>query len=326
MCRANSSKDSAVDFFLRRPGKLNGVIIAECPAFEGLRYETECRIGKKIEEATLASIILEKDAIESVLKFFRKVAQYAYNRKKLNNKMLKNLIALQVIFATAALCNPNSIIVPCKKGDDVCMAKSANIAVPIIAAGIPALDVESFDPVILKEVSEEVSNLFFNATNTKVTGYKSCEIRNVRLNLDAWKLSFDAHCPKFTLEGHLVLAGELLNVPVEGNDDYKIVTGKFLIKVNADIERRIGSDGQTHLAITSFNEVGTPLEPVTFDYKNFKVKKDLTPEKAAAFKKHYFQKFSDLASPVFIKRQYQIMFASVNKFLESIPFDNLFLN
>ncbi|XP_068620511.1 allergen Tha p 1-like [Battus philenor] len=44
--------------------------VAECPAFGGLRVDTDCRFGKKIEEATIASIMIEEGR-ESFLKFCR---------------------------------------------------------------------------------------------------------------------------------------------------------------------------------------------------------------------------------------------------------------
>ncbi|XP_068626016.1 circadian clock-controlled protein daywake-like [Battus philenor] len=240
--------------------------------------------------------------------------------------MLSKIIVLTWLCAAEAFSGSSSIIRPCNRNDEACITQSANIAMPLIAAGIPALGVDGFDPMHLEEASGVVENFVFNFTNNDAVGYSKCIISGLQMNLNAMTLKFDFICPRVDLSGHLVSSGILLDVPVWGDDDYKISVNKYLVKVNAKIEKVMGNDGEMHMFIVVLDHKESALAPIDFKNYALKQKTKLDAEAEALFEKNKFVKAIELISETYIDGLFKIAFKNVNKFLATIPFDDLFLD
>ncbi|XP_068626066.1 putative beta-carotene-binding protein [Battus philenor] len=204
------------------------------------------------------------------------------------------------------------------------MVESANKVVPVIAAGIPSLNVDPIDPIRLMEFQVKDSKFFVNATNNEISGYKNCEFQSVKFNWEDWTLKLGVTCHSITISGHLEVSGELLGVPVEGNNEYKITSGQYLLTLSSKFDKVKGSDGKMHMIIKDVVNSSELRGDLKFDYDGFKPKTELTPEAAENFKENCEQKFIQLTRPSLAKRKYEYIFNNVNKLLESVPFDDLF--
>ncbi|XP_068626065.1 putative beta-carotene-binding protein [Battus philenor] len=206
------------------------------------------------------------------------------------------------------------------------MIESANKVIPVIAAGIPSLNVDPIDPFHLMKFQVNNSKFFVNATNNEITGYRSCVFQSVKFNWEASSLQLELLCPSITISGHLEISGELLGVPVEGNNEYKITSGQYSLTLNCKFEKVKGADGKTHMRITDVMNSGELRGRVVFDYDGFKPKTVLTPDAAEQFKKNYAEIFYILTRPSLGKRKYEYIFKNANKLLASVPFDDLFVD
>ncbi|XP_068626768.1 uncharacterized protein [Battus philenor] len=202
------------------------------------------------------------------------------------------------------------------------MTNSANIVVPHLADGIPSLNIEPIDPIDLFDFEGKVGDLLYKLEKSVVKGYSKCRINDVKLNLDAHTLNFNIECPSLYVTGHLVISGPLGKVTVEGNDNYKITCGKYFVDIETNIEKVKGNDGEMHMAIKLKNVVGQPKEPMNIDY-NFMYKGNLLSE---SDKQEKLLEATAMLTPPFLDQLFKQIFNTVNKHLESIPFDNLFLD
>lgn len=71
-------------------------------------------------------------------------------------------------------------IKPCKTGDRQCIIRSAQAALPIVAPGIPELDVPSMDPLRLDLIKGDTGSLKLTFKNTDVKGMKGCSVDNAK--------------------------------------------------------------------------------------------------------------------------------------------------
>ncbi|XP_068625768.1 putative beta-carotene-binding protein [Battus philenor] len=219
--------------------------------------------------------------------------------------------------------NPGSIIKPCRRNDEACMIESANKVIPIIATGVPSLNVDPIDPFHLKEFQLNAPKFFVNATNNEVAGYKSCVFQSVKFNWEVSSLKLELICPSITISGHLEISGELPGFPVERNNEFKLTSGEYSLTLSCKFEKVKGADGKTHMRITDVENSSELRGGVDLDYEGFKPK---TEPEAVEFKKNYAETLYELARPSFAKLKYEYIFKNVNKLLESVPFDDMFLD
>ncbi|XP_068626067.1 uncharacterized protein [Battus philenor] len=194
---------------------------------------------------------------------------------------------------------------------------------PVLAAGIPLLGVAPYEPLYMNEISGEASKLIYHISDSKVTGLSKCVVSNVKFNFE--ELKYDLYCPSLVVTGHMEVSGELLDIPVEGNGEFKIITDQTLINVEAKMEKYTGDDGKLHLVSKNF-KANTPQKPVEVSFDSLKPKNDLPPNVAKLFEEKKFTKGIELLTPAFIQELYNVVFISLNKFLEAVPLDELFID
>lgn len=78
------------------------------------------------------------------------------------------------IFLTAPYINK------CKAEDTKCAKETAQVTIPIFAAGITEYGVEQLDPVKFDKVDASSPNLKFILYDVAVTGLKTCEAKKIQ--------------------------------------------------------------------------------------------------------------------------------------------------
>ncbi|XP_045769224.1 circadian clock-controlled protein daywake-like isoform X2 [Maniola jurtina] len=220
----------------------------------------------------------------------------------------------------------NSLLAPCKIEDEDCVRNSVNAAIPKILQGIPELGVETSDPLFLEKIEGNLSILKYKFYNTTIIGYKDCAVTNLKTSPDLSSVHYVLNCPKFKLSGQYDISGRLIILPVEGNGDYELVTGKYKIDVDSDLKIHTGSDGKTYLSIKNFKLKCKALTPILFDFKNlFNGQKDLS-DAVHKFANENWPEVAELVQdPTFYACMNKIT-RNVNKYLKTVPLDDFKLN
>lgn len=78
------------------------------------------------------------------------------------------------------MCDSAPFITPCKSGDNACAMQSAQVAVPIMATGVPELGIKPLDPLHLDLVKGDTAGLQLTLKNTDVTGMKNCKVEAMK--------------------------------------------------------------------------------------------------------------------------------------------------
>ncbi|XP_034829113.1 circadian clock-controlled protein daywake-like [Maniola hyperantus] len=220
----------------------------------------------------------------------------------------------------------NSLIPPCNIEDQACIQNSVNVIAPKIIQGIPELGVESSDPLFLEKIEGNLSILKYKFYNSTIIGYKDCTVSNLKVSLDLTSLHYELYCPRLKLNGHYDITGRLIVLPVEGNGDYEVITGKYNIIVDSELKVHRGSNGKSYLSIKNFKLKCTAHSAAHYDFKNlFNGQKDLSD----AVHKFAHENWAEVAElvqdPVFYPIINKVI-RNANKFLKSVPLHDYKLN
>ncbi|CAH2266844.1 circadian clock-controlled protein daywake-like [Pararge aegeria] len=235
-----------------------------------------------------------------------------------------------LLFALYCLCSDgvlsNSLLAPCKIEDAACIQKSVQAAAPKIITGIPELGIESSDPLFLERIEGDLSILKYKFFNTTITGYKDCQISNIIISPDLTNVHFELNCPTLKMSGLYDINGRLIILPVEGNGDFFLTTGKYNILVDSELKIQPGTDGKSHLSIKNFKLKCTAKSPIIFDFRNlFNGQKDLS-DAVHKFANESWDEVSKLVQdPVFYACMNKII-KHVNKYLKTVPLEDFKLN
>ncbi|CAH2084594.1 unnamed protein product [Euphydryas editha] len=220
----------------------------------------------------------------------------------------------------------DSLLSPCKLSDIPCIEKSVNAALPKIISGIPELGIEVSDPLFIDEIEGNLSIIKYKFFNTTITGYKDCSISNLKLNDDLTSLHYDLNCPKLHLIGKYEVSGRLVILPVEGNGDFELISGKYVITADCEMKKNEGNDGKTHLFIKNFKLKMKPLTPIKFDFKNlFNGQKDLSDTVHKFANENWLEVAELVQEPTWYACTKKII-SKVNKFLKSVALEDIILN
>ncbi|XP_045769225.1 circadian clock-controlled protein daywake-like isoform X3 [Maniola jurtina] len=217
-------------------------------------------------------------------------------------------------------------IPPCKIEDQACIQNSVNVIATKIIQGIPELGVETSDPLFFETIEGNLSILKYKFFNTTITGYKDCTVSNLKVSPDLTSLYYELNCPRLKLNGKYDITGRLIILPVEGNGDYEVITGKYSILVDSELKVQRGSDGKSYLSIKNFKLKCNPLSAPHFDFKNlFHGQKDFS-DAVHKFAHENWPEVADLVQdPVFYPIVNSVI-KNVNKFLKTVPLDDFKLN
>ncbi|XP_026744552.1 putative beta-carotene-binding protein isoform X2 [Trichoplusia ni] len=143
-----------------------------------------------------------------------------------------------------------SFITSCKAEDSKCHKQSTQQAIPVFAAGIPELNVEQLDPMYMKHIDANQSNLMLVITDTTITGLKDCEAKRVQREPDNSKLYIRMLCD-CELHGQYEMNGQMFLLPIKGEGPLSAKINKLYIAVDADLGEEV-REGNTYWTLNSF--------------------------------------------------------------------------
>ncbi|KAG6454228.1 circadian clock-controlled protein daywake [Manduca sexta] len=145
----------------------------------------------------------------------------------------------------SATGNKAPFITKCNGEDSKCITAAAQTAIPILAAGIAELGVETMDPLNIASVNASSSNLQLLVKDVVVTGTKNCQAAKVERDVKNSKLFVNLLCDA-TMKGQYDMKGKLLFLPIEGKGDMRVILRKILIHAEVDLEEKVGKDSKNH--------------------------------------------------------------------------------
>ncbi|XP_047518440.1 uncharacterized protein LOC125058400 [Pieris napi] len=233
------------------------------------------------------------------------------------------ILALTTLCASVA---QSELIAPCPLNDDVCFEKSVNKALPQFMSENKALGVESCDPLKLDLIEGDMPDIKFKFFSPITTGLKQCIVKNVKMNLGALKVHSELVCPNLETTGKYEISGRLINLPIEGNGDFKIPAGSYNIILDMDLETVVGDDNKAYLSIKSFKQKTEATSPISFDFKTlFNGQKDQA-DNVLTFANQNWKQVSDLLLEPIWYNNMKKMFFNGNKYLMTEPIDQMFIS
>ncbi|XP_014245127.1 protein takeout-like [Cimex lectularius] len=119
------------------------------------------------------------------------------------------------------------ILHPCHKNDpnvNECLTYSANHLAMHFRRGIPELEIEEVEPIILDEINLALGNGpdGYRATfrDVKAYGVSNLTVTGVRSDLDTLQLQLTFFIPRITVRAHYRSSGVLIMVQATGGGDY----------------------------------------------------------------------------------------------------------
>ncbi|KAI5646094.1 hypothetical protein NE865_01987 [Phthorimaea operculella] len=231
---------------------------------------------------------------------------------------------LSVSFLTIILVGVYGFnVAPCKLNDNACATKFAKAVLPTIIAGDPALGVGSSDPIYVENIEGNLSILKYRLMRSTTTGFKNCDINNVKLNMHKSNLKFELNCPNLRQKGDYFISGRLIVLPVEGNGTFSILSRHYKIGVDSTIATVRGKDGRDHLQIKKFTLALEAQKPVTYDFENlFNGNKELANVVLKFANQNWKEVAGIFQGPVFNDVIKEVI-GNVNKYLNKIPMESL---
>ncbi|CAH4033993.1 circadian clock-controlled protein daywake-like [Pieris brassicae] len=229
-----------------------------------------------------------------------------------------------VFFAVCANIGRCALFSPCKNKDSKCFDAAFVNAFPKLLSEDSTLGIGSSDPLHIDFIDGNLSIIKYKFFNSTVKGYKDCSIKNVKSNLNSLTLNFELDCPEIDSTGKYEVSGRLVVLPVEGEGEYRITTGRYSIAVNAELKEVQDKNGKTYLAIKNIKLKNEAIEPVVFDFKNlFNGQKDLS-DAVHKFANENWKEVSYLVQdPVWYAHLKQLVI-HINKHLKTEPLDEIF--
>ncbi|XP_047523906.1 protein takeout-like isoform X1 [Pieris napi] len=161
-------------------------------------------------------------------------------------------------------CSLAPFIRPCYAEDRACLKSSAQAAVAVVAAGLPALGVERMDPMHLEHVSANQAGLIMEFNNTQVRGLRHCRVLD--LQREGPRMSVELQC-SVVLTGDYVLSGKLLIFRIQGSGRYKITIRDIVVKVSLEtVERKKGRE--RYWSVVRWRHTAHVLTSVVYHFQN----------------------------------------------------------
>ncbi|XP_022129500.2 circadian clock-controlled protein daywake-like [Pieris rapae] len=228
-----------------------------------------------------------------------------------------------VFFAVCAI-GRCALFSPCKINDAKCFDAAFADAFPKLLSEDSTLGIGSSDPLHVDLIDGKLSILKYKFFDSTVEGYKRCSIKNVKSNLNSHTLHFELDCPGIVSTGKYELSGRLIVLPVEGEGEYRVTTGKYTIAVDTELKEVQDENSKTYFKIENFKQKAELIEPVVFDFKNlFNGKKDLSDAVHKYANENWKEVTNLVQDPVWISHLKQLII-NFNKHLKTAPLEEIF--
>ncbi|XP_053604553.1 protein takeout-like [Plodia interpunctella] len=237
--------------------------------------------------------------------------------------MLQYISFLAVILAVESALAP--FIKPCKSGDNVCILSSARAAAPILAEGVPALDIKPIDPMAIPLITGDQGGLKMVFTDTVVTGMKGCVVEAVKHDLSKSRQTVVTRC-SVTLKGNYNLDGHLIILPVQGQGKYTITIQDIVIKTYTELQTVEGSDGKPHWHIASWSHRYTTKTGAQFHFDNLFNGNRVLADPVDEFLNSNWQEVMEEVAPPVVKATVQGVIDAVEALYKAVPVEQLYIS
>ncbi|XP_038213987.1 protein takeout-like [Zerene cesonia] len=218
-----------------------------------------------------------------------------------------------------------SVLSPCKQDDSRCLENSINAAIPTLFSANPELGVESSDPLNVGFIEGDLSIIKYKFNNAVVKGFKQCTVSNVKTDINALKFHLDVNCPWYELSGDYTISGRLIVLPVEGAGTFQMSSTKYKTIVDGELKKTQGADGKNYITIKNIKLKNEALGPIKFDFKNlFNGQKDLS-DAVHKFANENWKEVANLVQDPVFYANFKKMVSNVNKYLKTIPLEDIIL-
>ncbi|KAG6440856.1 hypothetical protein O3G_MSEX001522 [Manduca sexta] len=210
---------------------------------------------------------------------------------------MKVVLCVLVCLSVCA-CDAGSapFIRPCHAADSACLKSSAQQAVPVLAAGIPSMGIETLDPMRVDRVMTSQAGLDMDFRNTIVKGLRNCEVISLKRD-GPNKTYLELKC-SVTMIGDYNLGGKLLILPIEGNGKYKIKIRDIYVKIALDIGEKL-VNGQKYWSVIRWKHSADVKTGVEFHFQNlFNGNKQLSDTIHEFANSNWKEIFQEVAPPI----------------------------
>nr|XP_021181660.2 circadian clock-controlled protein daywake-like [Helicoverpa armigera] len=192
--------------------------------------------------------------------------------------------------------------------------------------GIPKLNIESLEPMHHDVIDGDLAVLKYRLFNTTVEGSTKCEVVDAKLDLQKTKLNLAMFCPLFHMYGLYEISGKILVMPIEGKGDFKMECKDYYIQVDSDIKISQGKNGKKYISFKSYKTKGDLQGGMIIEINNLfnGRQKELADDINRFINKNWKPVANELQGPVF-NANMRILVKNFNKYLKSIPLDELIL-
>ncbi|XP_026744555.1 putative beta-carotene-binding protein [Trichoplusia ni] len=216
-------------------------------------------------------------------------------------------------------------ITPCLSNDAECMKQNAVGAIPIFAAGIPDLGVETLDPLFFKHVDSSSPSLKFILSDITVTGLKTCKPNKIQRDVANNKIHLQLSCVA-SLDGDYELKGQVLILKIEGKGKIHVLLRKLVIDVDLDVTEKVGKDGEKYLRIKKFNHTYTLKEKSDVVFEGLFADNDVLSKAADdLIKNNGNDVVNEIGGPMFEATITKVT-QNINNFFGKVPLSQLSLD
>ncbi|KAJ0183389.1 hypothetical protein K1T71_001365 [Dendrolimus kikuchii] len=207
---------------------------------------------------------------------------------------------------------------PCNENDSDCLLKITKILYAQVIKGDKDLEIPTSDPMYIKNIDGKFSDIDYELKNTTVVGFADCEVRKAVLAEDKNKATFNIFCPKLSLSGQYAVNGKILELPIQGEGDYKVILRGYDITIDADI-KKVTRDDNTYISFTKLNLNANLTNGIDFDVENLFGGNAQFAEPAQKFLTENWKPIADALQMPAIESYFKEIFQNTNKYLKTIP-------
>ncbi|XP_073954904.1 circadian clock-controlled protein daywake-like [Choristoneura fumiferana] len=154
--------------------------------------------------------------------------------------------SLVALIALLHFASPGAVpFTKCKAEDSKCIKDNTQVLVPLFAAGIPELGVESMDPIFFKEIDASSDTLKLKFSDITLKGLKGCRFKKISRDAAKSVISAKIHCD-VVLDGQYDMDGRVLILPIQGKGKVHIEHEKIEISFDLNYKEETGADGKKH--------------------------------------------------------------------------------
>ncbi|XP_034829478.1 protein takeout-like [Maniola hyperantus] len=237
---------------------------------------------------------------------------------------MKLLVIFCVLSSAYVNCQLASFIEPCHAKDTVCLKRSAQKAVSVVAQGVPALGMRRLDPLHVEHVDATKAGLMLHFRNTVVKGLAHCKVTDIG-RPKSHETFVTLLCQNVELMGDYTLGGTLLFMDIRGQGKYKIKLREIRVTVVMKFGER-SSGGERYWTMDSWKHRSDATEPVHYQFQNlFDGNKELSKTIHQVANENWHQIYEEVAPPI-VKAITANVVAEIAKLFQNVPIRQLALD